>query len=80
MIRFLINARLPPALARWIESRGYVAEHIHDFASVDVSDRWIWQYAGSINAVIVSKPGWSNTQSGMRCPPGLRYHFIRAAR
>ena len=55
MIRFLIDAQLPPALARWIESRGYVAEHVHDFASAGASDRRIWEYARSVNAVIVSK-------------------------
>ena len=55
MIRFLIDAQLPPALARWIEGCGYMAEHVHDFAPVGASDRMIWEYAGSMNAVIVSK-------------------------
>lgn len=55
MIRFLIDAQLPPALARWIEAHGHVAEHVHDVASGDAGDRQIWEYARSVNAVVVSK-------------------------
>ena len=54
-MRFLIDAQLPPALASWIESRGYIAEHVHDFTPVGASDRAIWEYAGLSNAVIVTK-------------------------
>ncbi|TPW18020.1 MAG: hypothetical protein FD130_429 [Halothiobacillaceae bacterium] len=54
-MRFLVDAQLPPALARWIESRGYMAEHVHEFAPIGASDRAIWEYAGANNAVIVSK-------------------------
>ena len=55
MIRFLVDAQLPPALARWIESRGYISEHVHDIASESANDREIWEYARSVNAAIVSK-------------------------
>jgi predicted nuclease of predicted toxin-antitoxin system len=29
-VRFLIDAQLPPALARWIGSHGHVAQHVFD--------------------------------------------------
>jgi predicted nuclease of predicted toxin-antitoxin system len=54
-MRFLVDAQLPPALARWIESQGYVAEHVHDFAGEGASDRSLWAYAATIGAVIISK-------------------------
>lgn len=54
-MRFLVDAQLPPALARWIESEGYPAEHVFDALGVDVSDEVIWEYASGIEAIILSK-------------------------
>ena len=54
-MRFLVDAQLPPALARWIESQGHVAEHVHDFAGEGASDRSLWDYATNVGAVIISK-------------------------
>lgn len=38
-MRFLIDAQLPAALARWIGAQGHVVEHVHDIANEGVSDR-----------------------------------------
>ncbi len=54
-MRFLIDAQLPPALARWIESQGYSAEHVADIALAEASDTAIWDYAKRHGAVIVTK-------------------------
>lgn len=54
-MRFLIDAQLPPALARWIESQGFEAEHVSDSLGTDASDRSIWEYAATTDSVIVSK-------------------------
>lgn len=54
-MRFLIDAQLPPALARWIENQGYVAEHVHDFAGERATDRFLWRYAANVDAVIITK-------------------------
>lgn len=54
-MRFLIDAQLPPALARWIESQGHAAEHVHECCAVDAPDSAIWEYATGTGAVIVSK-------------------------
>jgi predicted nuclease of predicted toxin-antitoxin system len=54
-MRFLIDAQLPPALARWIESQGYAAAHVFECLGADASDRAIWEYAAEAGIVIVSK-------------------------
>lgn len=54
-MRFLIDAQLPPALARWIAAQGYEAEHVHDFAGEGASDHFLWLYAANVDAVIISK-------------------------
>jgi len=54
-MRFLVDAQLPPALARWIESQGHSAEHVVDRGMTDASDQAIWQMAKQTGAVIVSK-------------------------
>jgi predicted nuclease of predicted toxin-antitoxin system len=54
-MRFLIDAQLPTALARWIESQGQTARHVADLQMADASDRAIWQQARETGAVIISK-------------------------
>ena len=54
-MRFLVDAQLPPALARWIASQGQVAEHVLDLSMARTSDRGIWEYAIACGAVIVTK-------------------------
>jgi predicted nuclease of predicted toxin-antitoxin system len=54
-MRFLVDAQLPTALARWIESQGQTAQHVADLQMADASDRAIWQQARKTGAVIISK-------------------------
>jgi predicted nuclease of predicted toxin-antitoxin system len=54
-MRFLIDAQLPPALARWLSSAGHDAEHVADIGLAGARDGEIWAYALSAGAVIVSK-------------------------
>jgi predicted nuclease of predicted toxin-antitoxin system len=54
-MRFLVDAQLPTALARWIESQGQTAQHVADLQIADASDRDIWQKARETGAVIISK-------------------------
>jgi predicted nuclease of predicted toxin-antitoxin system len=54
-VRFLIDAQLPPALARLLDERGHQAEHGTEVGPADASDRAIWQYALDHDAVIVTK-------------------------
>lgn len=46
MARFLIDAQLPPALARWLVAQGHAAEHVND-AGLDGADDPIEVHAAS---------------------------------
>ncbi|MFZ1575492.1 MAG: DUF5615 family PIN-like protein [Chromatiaceae bacterium] len=52
-MRFLVDAQLPPALARWLAQRGHEAEHVLDCGLLDASDRLIWARAWLLT------PSWS---------------------
>jgi predicted nuclease of predicted toxin-antitoxin system len=54
-LRFLVDAQLPPALARRIEALGYVAEHVADCGLATAADSAIRKYAASTDAVIITK-------------------------
>jgi predicted nuclease of predicted toxin-antitoxin system len=54
-MRFLVDAQLPPALARWPAERGYTSEHVLDLGMAGADDRDIWVYASQVGAVIVTK-------------------------
>lgn len=54
-MRFLIDAQLPPALARLLNDRAHVAEHVNDVGLGQSPDRDLWRYALEHGAVIVTK-------------------------
>jgi len=55
MIRFLIDAQLPPGLARRLAARGYAAEHVNRIDLGDASDGAIWRYAARTRSTLVTK-------------------------
>ena len=50
-MRFLVDAQLPPALARWLVVAGHEAEHVFDQRMEAASDEAIWTRATEIRAV-----------------------------
>lgn len=54
-MRFIVDAQLPPALARRLEVLGHHAEHVADRGMTSASDGAIWSYAITVGAVIVTK-------------------------
>ncbi|MBP6013258.1 MAG: DUF5615 family PIN-like protein [Alphaproteobacteria bacterium] len=54
-MRFLVDTNLPKALATWIAARGHIADHVLDLALAQANDKSIWQRAGEMGAVVVSK-------------------------
>jgi predicted nuclease of predicted toxin-antitoxin system len=54
-MKFLVDAQLPPALARWLTAKGYAAEHVGDSGMQASPDAAIWEYALSEGAAIVTK-------------------------
>lgn len=54
-MRFLVDAQLPPALARYLSTRGHAAEHVYDIGMGAAPDREVWSYAASNGSVLVTK-------------------------
>lgn len=54
-MRFLVDAQLPPALARFLGDAGHQAEHVYDIGMSAASDRIIWDYALQNGAVLITK-------------------------
>jgi predicted nuclease of predicted toxin-antitoxin system len=54
-MRFLVDAQLPPVLARWLSVKGHQAEHIADRQVQAASDAAIWDYALRHAAVMITK-------------------------
>jgi predicted nuclease of predicted toxin-antitoxin system len=54
-VKFLVDANLPPALARWLESEGHEAQHVSDLGMERSPDREIWARARELEACVVTK-------------------------
>jgi predicted nuclease of predicted toxin-antitoxin system len=54
-MQFLVDAQLPPALARWLADKGFTAEHVYDLEMASGTDTEVWHYARTTNAVIITK-------------------------
>ena len=52
---FLIDAQLPPALARWVDRQGHRATHIFEIGLERAKDEPIWEHARNNNAIIITK-------------------------
>ncbi len=53
--KFIVDAQLPPSLARYLSSHGEDVIHVLDVNMMDASDSAIWDLALSENRVIISK-------------------------
>jgi predicted nuclease of predicted toxin-antitoxin system len=54
-MRFLVDAQLPPALARWLSDRGHDAQHVCDIELDAASDHVVWSHAERHAAVLITK-------------------------
>jgi len=54
-VNLLVDAQLPPALARWIADQGHQAAHVFDLGFHRADDPQIWERALNEHAVIISK-------------------------
>ncbi len=54
-MRFLVDAQLPVALARWLTAKGYDSVHVADIGLARASDSEIWNFAISRDLVIITK-------------------------
>ena len=54
-MKFLVDAQLPPAFARWICEQGHEAQHVEDVGLRNAEDGPIWDYALNKGAIILTK-------------------------
>lgn len=54
-MRFLVDAQLPPALARWLDAEGHAAAHVGDLGMGAASDGAILDHARASGSVVVTK-------------------------
>lgn len=54
-MKFVVDAQLPPALARVLREAGHDAQAVRDLGLRDAEDSGIWEYALSHQAAIVTK-------------------------
>ncbi len=54
-MRFLVDAQLPPTLARWLGERGGAAAAVRELGLRDSDDGSIWNFASSGGWTIVTK-------------------------
>lgn len=54
-MKFLVDAQLPPSLARWIAGQGHQATHVFDLGLHTADDPEIWERARAEDTVIISK-------------------------
>lgn len=54
-MRFVVDAQLPPALARMVAGAGHEAQHVLDVGLRDADDLDIWSYALAHETIILTK-------------------------
>jgi len=54
-MKYIVDAQLPPALARYLSSNGEDAIHVLDIDMMESSDSLIWDYALKEERVIITK-------------------------
>jgi predicted nuclease of predicted toxin-antitoxin system len=54
-MRFVVDAQLPPALARFLKDQGHTAEHVLYLGLNEAEDSAIWDYALRHDAVVITK-------------------------
>ena len=74
-MRFLIDAQLPPGLARWLTANGYPSDHVSDLGLNAATDDAIEASAREMNAVIWSKD--TAFADRARRTPGLQVVWLR---
>ena len=70
-MKFLVDAQLPPALAKALAALGHVAEHVEDAGLRHAKDRPIWEYALAHGQAVITKDEDFANRSlfAARCPP-----------
>ena len=54
-MKFLVDHQLPPALAKFLQSEGHVAQHVREVNLKAADDPIVWRYAIERDMVVISK-------------------------
>jgi predicted nuclease of predicted toxin-antitoxin system len=54
-VKFLVDAQLPPVLARWLVDAGYEARAVREIGLREADDGAIWRHSEDRGCVIVTK-------------------------
>ena len=54
-MQFIIDAQLPPDLARWLAEAGHQAKHVEEIGLRNAEDSPIWRYTLEHGAVLLTK-------------------------
>ena len=76
-MRFLVDAQLPPALARFLVEHGHEAQHVADVGLSRAPDHAIWNHAKSVNAVLVTKDQDFVTMRALSAEPAPAVIWVR---
>ncbi len=76
MIRFVIDAQLPPGLTVRLRERGYPAEHVNRVGLGAAGDIAIWVHARSVGAALMTKDE-DFVALALREPTGPQVVWIR---
>ena len=74
-MRYLVDAQLPPGLARWLAAEGYPSDHVNDLGIGPAADSRIEAEARRLGAVIWSKDVDFAQRARLR--PGLQVVWLR---
>lgn len=74
-MRFLIDAQLPPGLARWLTVEGYPSDHVNDLGVGPATDSRIEAEARRLGVVVWSKD--VDFAERARSKPGLQVVWLR---
>ena len=54
-MKFLVDAQLPPALARWLRDAGHEAQAVREVGLREAEDDDIWNHALKTGAVLIPR-------------------------
>lgn len=57
MMRFVVDAQLPPRLVQFLQAKRHEADHVRDVLGESASDRALVAHAKITGAILVSKDG-----------------------
>ena len=69
-MKFLLDAQLPPSLARWLQEQGHEAKPVRDAGLREAEDSAIWAWALQTDSIIMTKDEdfAAHVQKGQRGP------------